>query len=93
LGFSDSDFEISPTRPTKFFYEEPVTSGFRRRGRSALTEKERREAKIQQELSGARRRSREGQVSWGWKNVAVEGVERVVIPRVKGKGRAVWVDQ
>jgi hypothetical protein len=92
LGFSDTDFEISPARPKKVLNDENVIVGFTRSRRS-LSEKERREIKIRQELSSARKRSREGQVPCGWRNVAVERVGRPNATRDKGKSRAIWVDQ
>jgi hypothetical protein len=93
LGFSDTDFDISPMRPAKLVNDKGVTTGFHRSKRSGFTEKERRDMKIQQELSSARRRSREGQAPWGWKNVAVEGNGRATAHTIKGKAKAVWVDQ
>jgi hypothetical protein len=82
-------------RPTKLYYNDLVTGGleFQRRRKGPLSEKERRDVKLQQELSGARKRSREGQAPWGWRNVAAEWGGGIVIQTVKGKGRAVWVDQ
>jgi hypothetical protein len=56
LGFSDLDFDISLVRAQHGRTDNHGANWNHRRNRNALTERERREVRIKQELSGARRR-------------------------------------
>lgn len=92
LGFSDTDFDVSPVRFNKVAQDESQSHRIHGRNKHIMSEKERRQMKLQQELSGARRRSRERQAPWGWRNVAAEGTD-VHVRHTARKGKAVWVDQ